>query len=258
MSKGCLELRNRLSDSRWLFNISSDAVTVSSFKKGAEFGRFMEANDNALRLLGYTREELMGLTTRSVLAKDGYRDLECVERRLASERRVLFQAVYSTKKGCPLPAETEACLLDSTEESIAVCFTSHEYSRNLKKSSRAQLINELRRLVGLEEGLYALPKNNGGAHYEKLDYSICRCCHRHLPCKYRDEQVKVPEPSTLLSVREREVLHWISRGKKTGDISEILNIKESTVRYHVAHIFEKLNALSRAHAVAIAMERGIL
>ena len=56
-----------------------------------------------------------------------------------------------------------------------------------------------------------------------------------------------------LTLRENEVLKWIMEGKSTWDISKILNISESTVKFHIANIMKKLSAVNRTHAIAISM-----
>lgn len=71
-------------------------------------------------------------------------------------------------------------------------------------------------------------------------------------------QISLPGNGASLSEREKEVLRWISRGKSTWDISEVLGITERTVKFHVCNILEKLDCINRAHAVAIAMEQGLI
>ncbi len=61
-----------------------------------------------------------------------------------------------------------------------------------------------------------------------------------------------------LSVRELEVLRWLLNGKSNWDIGKILSISEFTVKNHVQKILKKLNANSRQHAVAKALEAGII
>lgn len=61
-----------------------------------------------------------------------------------------------------------------------------------------------------------------------------------------------------LSKREQEVLTWSKRGKSSWEISAILNISERTVNFHVNNIMQKLNAVSRTQAVAVAIERGLI
>lgn len=61
-----------------------------------------------------------------------------------------------------------------------------------------------------------------------------------------------------LSLREKEVLNWLKKGKSSGDVSMILEISERTVNYHVNNIMQKLNAVSRAHAISLAIEQGLI
>jgi DNA-binding CsgD family transcriptional regulator len=61
-----------------------------------------------------------------------------------------------------------------------------------------------------------------------------------------------------LSPREAEVLRWAMAGKTNWEISVILAISESTVKFHVQNAKSKLQAVSRAHAVAIALGEGLI
>ncbi len=61
-----------------------------------------------------------------------------------------------------------------------------------------------------------------------------------------------------LSAREREVLAWVKEGKTNWEISMILNISERTVKFHVQNIEHKLNAVNKAHAIALAMAEGLV
>ncbi len=58
-----------------------------------------------------------------------------------------------------------------------------------------------------------------------------------------------------LTEREKEILKWIMAGKSTWDIATILSITESTVKFHVDNIMKKFNAVNRAHAVAIYLQK---
>lgn len=60
-----------------------------------------------------------------------------------------------------------------------------------------------------------------------------------------------------LSAREKEVLTLMKRGISYMDISRTLKISLSTVKYHVQNIKEKLDAVNKAHAIAIAADSGL-
>jgi DNA-binding NarL/FixJ family response regulator len=64
--------------------------------------------------------------------------------------------------------------------------------------------------------------------------------------------------TTALTDRQREVLQQVADGLTNKQIALALNITERTVKYHVTTIMNKLEADNRAHAVALAAERGLL
>jgi DNA-binding NarL/FixJ family response regulator len=61
-----------------------------------------------------------------------------------------------------------------------------------------------------------------------------------------------------LTEREIEVLRRVAGGNRNRHIAEQLFISEETVKVHIKHIMEKLNASDRTQAVAIAVRRGII
>lgn len=64
--------------------------------------------------------------------------------------------------------------------------------------------------------------------------------------------------STTLSEREQQVLGLVAEGLANKQIAGRLGISERTVKFHVTSILNKLGADNRAHAVALAAQRGLL
>ncbi len=64
--------------------------------------------------------------------------------------------------------------------------------------------------------------------------------------------------NNLVTRREVEILGWIKEGKTTADIAGILRLSPFTVKNHVQNILKKLGARSRSHAVAQAINLGLL
>ena len=60
------------------------------------------------------------------------------------------------------------------------------------------------------------------------------------------------------TMREIEVLQLISDGLVNREIGERLFLSEETVKSHVRHLLAKLQARSRAHAVAVGFRRGLI
>jgi DNA-binding NarL/FixJ family response regulator len=61
-----------------------------------------------------------------------------------------------------------------------------------------------------------------------------------------------------LSVREREVLTLVSKGKSNKEIAMDLCISEATVKCHVSVILSRLKAGDRTQAVMTALQRGLI
>jgi DNA-binding CsgD family transcriptional regulator len=53
-----------------------------------------------------------------------------------------------------------------------------------------------------------------------------------------------------LTVRERQILAWVARGKTNGEIAEMLWIAPSTVRKHLENVYAKLGVRTRTAAAA--------
>jgi len=70
-----------------------------------------------------------------------------------------------------------------------------------------------------------------------------------LPGKNADE---------LISERERECLQWAAQGKTSWEMSQILNVSESTIIYHLRNATKKLDAANRMHAVVKAVKADLI
>ncbi len=60
------------------------------------------------------------------------------------------------------------------------------------------------------------------------------------------------------TAREREVLELLAGGRTDGQIAELLELSPATVQTHVRNAKAKLGARTRAQAVAIALQRGLI
>jgi DNA-binding NarL/FixJ family response regulator len=60
-----------------------------------------------------------------------------------------------------------------------------------------------------------------------------------------------------LTERERDVLRLIVLGRNNSEIASELYVSEATVKTHINHIFAKLGARDRAHAVVLAHRLGL-
>jgi DNA-binding NarL/FixJ family response regulator len=61
-----------------------------------------------------------------------------------------------------------------------------------------------------------------------------------------------------LTSREREILALVASGTSNKGVARALSVSANTVKFHLAAVFDKLNAGTRAEAVAEAIRRGEL
>ncbi|CAN5616515.1 response regulator transcription factor [soil metagenome] len=77
--------------------------------------------------------------------------------------------------------------------------------------------------------------------------------------------VNIPERTTtehsvasILSEREKEILQYTVNGNDAKRIAEMTNISVLTVRKHIANIYQKLHINSKAQAMKIAYDQGLM
>ena len=66
-----------------------------------------------------------------------------------------------------------------------------------------------------------------------------------------------PRSEARITARERGVLQLVAEGYSTAEIARALWITEDTVRTHIKRMLLRLNARTRAQAVAIAFREGL-
>ena len=83
---------------------------------------------------------------------------------------------------------------------------------------------------------------------------LARVLSAHMPPR----SVSPDRSDSDLTERELEVLQATARGERNKEIAYKLGITERTVKAHLASIYQKFNVDSRAAAVAVAAQKGLL
>jgi NarL family two-component system response regulator LiaR len=92
-----------------------------------------------------------------------------------------------------------------------------------------------------------------------------RAAHAGQPVLAKEAMAALVEAATPapklgddLSEREREVLALLAQGLSNKEIAEQLFLSVATVKYHVRLLLSKLGASSRAEAIALAWQHGLI
>jgi len=79
---------------------------------------------------------------------------------------------------------------------------------------------------------------------------------------HTNEERKAARPEgtegVVLTGREQEVLTAVARGDRNKEIALQLGVTERTIKAHLTNVYNKLGVDSRAAAVSVGMQRGIL
>ncbi len=70
--------------------------------------------------------------------------------------------------------------------------------------------------------------------------------------------MKVPTLGSALSPREAQILPLIADGRTDDEVAAQLGVAVATVKTLVKRLFRRLGARSRAHAVHLGWQRGML
>jgi LuxR family maltose regulon positive regulatory protein len=110
----------------------------------------------------------------------------------------------------------------------------------------------------LDEGPMVLPALRMAARGDgpQRDYAIAVLAQagESVP----DQGFRTPEPPSILSARERDVMRLVASGLSNRAIGDTLFISEETVKTHLRRIFEKLEVSSRTQAIHRAQQLNLL
>ena len=142
---------------RLLFEASNDAVYLHGLDAHGEPSRFVAVNDATCRLLGYTREELLGLTPRAVDAPATPGQLRRVMERLLHEDSIVYESARKMRDGHQVPVEISSSLTDVDGEPMVLSI-SRDIAVRKKTEHRLEQLSLHDELTGLKNrrGFYVL------------------------------------------------------------------------------------------------------
>jgi DNA-binding CsgD family transcriptional regulator len=110
--------------------------------------------------------------------------------------------------------------------------------------------------------LVSLVLNRRGRDFSDRERAWLELLRPHLAFLYRQAcrgageglRPRAPEPlPEVLTLREREVVAWLSHGKTDAEIAAVLGLSPRTVQKHLEHIYVKLGVETRTAAVMRAL-----
>ena len=113
-------------------------------------------------------------------------------------------------------------------------------------------------LIVLEPSARALFLSTGHNRAARLTETEIPAPQRADGSQAASETLEQRRSGRPLTSRERQILALVASGTSNKGIARTLSVSANTVKFHLAAVFDKLNAATRAEAVAEAIRRGEL
>ena len=62
----------------------------------------------------------------------------------------------------------------------------------------------------------------------------------------------------IITKKEKIILNYVVNGKTNWEIAKILNVSESSIKFHLKNIFKKTHSNNRSHLVSIALKYNVV
>lgn len=143
-------------------------------------------------------------------------------------------------------------LRDAAPDLRVVVYTAHDEEDCIIQAAELGVDGYLLKGSPKEEIVSAVRNVNDGG--TAIESTVAAKLMKHM----NKRTTKAVEPAVSFSKREKQVLELLAGGKTNRDIGTALFISESTVKFHVHAILNKLDATNRTEAVSIAVHHGII
>lgn len=105
---------------RTLFNNASDMIMLHSLTGDMVHGRYIEVNDVACQKLHYSREELLAMAPRDLVAEDSLTSVSGLRGKLLDEGHVTFETILLTKDRKRIPVEINVHLFVFKDQPVGL------------------------------------------------------------------------------------------------------------------------------------------
>ncbi|MEN6292578.1 MAG: ATP-binding protein, partial [Methanobacterium sp.] len=130
---------------RELFNKALDMITLSESRNDGLFGNFIEVNDAAVNILGYTREEFLNKTPLDLFAPANKEELPKLMAELQKKGHITFESVTVTKNRRQIPVEVGVHTFKLGEKMVSLAIARDITERKKSEDELKAMVKKLER-----------------------------------------------------------------------------------------------------------------
>lgn len=148
LEKQALALRASELRSRQVFNAANDAMFLVSLDGRDRPDQLVDANEAALELLGYSREELLGRSVHELEAtEEGGATIAALSDRLSREKRLVFERTLLSKGGRRIPVELSVRSFPAEAGQMAIAAARDITERRKAEEAQRRSAQQLRDIL---------------------------------------------------------------------------------------------------------------
>ncbi|MEI6292706.1 MAG: PAS domain S-box protein [Methanomicrobiales archaeon] len=134
---------------RGLFDNANDAIFLHDLLPDGKPGRYTKVNNIACQRLGYTRDELLGMSPYEIVSQEHQLDMPQIARLIQEEGHGTFDAVHRRKDGTKFPVEISTNILELHGKKAALSIARDITERKLAEEALALANKKLNLLSGI-------------------------------------------------------------------------------------------------------------
>ncbi|HVP97114.1 PAS domain S-box protein [Methanoregula sp.] len=201
-------LRENEEKFRGVFNNANDAVYIHLQNENGP-GKFLEVNDFACSLLGYSREELLKMSVVDILSPAHLREVPRISKTISEEGYFSFYAEFIRKDTSTFPVEvnTHVYRFSGREVVLAIARDMTERKRAeqsvalagrklhmMTEITRHEITNIITGLVGLVDMAYGMPAGEGRDQLNREIKGLALAIQKQMEFTREYEEIGVKEP----------------------------------------------------------------
>ena len=160
LKKAKEKLEEREKKYRAIFNNANDAMYLYELKENGMPGQFVEVNDIACEMLGYTKAELNQMSPQDIDTRDSAEEIPGVMNEIEENQHITFEMKHKAKNGKKIPVEISSHLFTLDEKKYILSIARDIAERKKKEEKLKEKNSRLETLFGNLPGIAYRCKND--------------------------------------------------------------------------------------------------
>ncbi len=129
---------------RLIFDEAEDSIVLNEMMENGLPGKIIEVNEATSKRLGYTKEELLNMTPKEIIAPEKLVEMRKNAEQIKKKGHAIFEIVHMTKDGRRIPVEVSNHLIEFKGKKAALTVVRDIKQRKEMEKQLKETINELK------------------------------------------------------------------------------------------------------------------